>query len=382
VYLVVPPGGCFPETRRIELGPAALTIGRGAGCAIRVDVPGVDDEHAKLSEVALIALGPDCAIGDVPLDAGARRLVMPGDEIQIGSVVVALEGDDPSLDQPATATELAGLARTVRMDGAPLIGPRVRVVEGPNFGDELLLSEEGREYCIGRGAGCDLVLEDREVSREHVKVRRQGYVVFLKDLSSTRGSWLGRATVYTGATVEWSRPRMLRLGATVLSLEVPAAIRNAAPGPLPSAPATASPRPRPNPGGVPVATPSSPPARGSAPPLAGSRPPWGNLQENGAAPLSFGVSPPPTFLPAMGGSAPPPNADWAKGPPMAGLPPLQPAAGMAPMAGLGPLPKPSGSRTAWKKSGPTLGRGAGLLLLAVAGLVVLGGLFVVFALLE
>src|SRR3954463_7049341 len=97
VYLVVPPDGCFPETRRIELGPGALTIGRAAGCEIRVDVPGVDEEHAKISEVALIALGADCAIGDVPLDAGSRRLVMPGDEIQIGSIVLALEGDDPSL---------------------------------------------------------------------------------------------------------------------------------------------------------------------------------------------------------------------------------------------------------------------------------------------
>ena len=205
MYLVVPPGGCFPETRRIELGPAALTIGRAESCEIRVDVPGVDQEHAKISEVALIALGPDCAIGDVPLDPGSRRLLMPGDEIQIGSVVLALEGDDPSIAPRSPDQQI-----TQRLGNPHIEGLRVRVVEGSNFGDELLLKEENREYTLGRGANCDLVIEDREVSREHVKLVRRGYNVFVQDLSSTRGSWLGRAAVYTGATVEWARPRMLR----------------------------------------------------------------------------------------------------------------------------------------------------------------------------
>src|SRR5262245_45517639 len=118
--------------RRIELGPAALTIGRSETCEIQVDVPGVDGEHAKISEVALIAIGADCAVGDVPLDAGHRRLVMPGDEIQIGSVVVALEGSDPSIAPPAL--DPLGRPRQVRP-------PRVRVVEGSNFGDELVLAE-------------------------------------------------------------------------------------------------------------------------------------------------------------------------------------------------------------------------------------------------
>jgi len=40
------------------------------------------------------------------------------------------------------------------------------------------------------------------------------------------------------------------------------------------------------------------------------------------------------------------------------------------------------SRTAWKKSGPTIGRASGLLLLALAGIAILGVLFVVFSLME
>ena len=361
MYLVVPPGGSFPETRRIELGPAALTIGRAESCEIRVDVPGVDQEHAKISEVALIALGTDCAIGDVPLDQGSRRLLMPGDEIQIGSVVLALEGDDPSLGTDGRAAQHV------------LEGARVRVVEGSNFGDELLLKEEHREYVIGRGGSCDLVIDDREVSREHVKIVRRAYNVFVQDQSSTRGSWLGRAAVYTGATVEWARPRMLRVGATVLSLELPEAIRRAAPGAQPSAPMTPPPRSR----GtlpLPVPTPSVPA-------------------------VSQGVTP-QILIPGpqealFGGAAAQPDASTAKQTPyhFDPTPPPQQQAQAYPSPGLpAPMMAPNGaplgaapggpSKKGWKKSGPTIGRASGLLLLTLAGLAILGALFVVFSLLE
>lgn len=295
VYLVVPPGGSFRETRRIELGARVLTIGRAEGCDVCVDVPGVDDEHAKISEVALIAVGADCAVGDVPLDAGQRRLVIPGDEIQIGSVVLALDGQDP------TTTE--GEHRA----------PRVRVVEGQNFGDELTLEAEDREYIIGRSPKADLVLEDREVSREHIKIVRRGYSVFIYDTASTRGSWLGRSAVYQGTRVEWQRPRMLKLGATVLSLDLPDAARAAAPAVQVSAPMTPQPTAR------------------------------------------FGVAKLHPATPPVTEAAPTPTMKKAR---------------------------VAASRTAWKRSGPTIGRASGFLLLALAGIAILGALFVVFSLME
>jgi hypothetical protein len=67
--------------------------------------------------------------------------------------------------------------------------------------------------------------------------------------------------------------------------------------------------------------------------------------------------------------------------------PLVPSASVPPPALSPSLPpriasSPGGSRTAWKKSSTTIGRGSGLLLLAVAGLAILGVLFVVFSLME
>lgn len=377
MYLIVPPGGCFPDTRRFELGPQPFTIGRAQACDIRVDVPGVDDEHAKISEVALIAMGPDCAVGDVPLDAGHRRLLMPGDEIQIGSVVVAVEGSDPSLlPPPPPAYDDHGIQQeTQRIVGLRLDTPRVRVVEGANFGDELVIKDENREYVIGRGPKSDLILDDREVSREHVKILRKGFTVFIKDPASTRGSWLGRSAVYQGSTIEWQRPRMLKIGATVLSLELPESVRRAAPGAQASAPMTPPPRSRRH------LTPSAP---GVGPPSG----PDGSVD----VPISMqDVSQHSHTMPhphphGHGGGTQPLY------PPLDPTPPPQMAMPGAPISGLpnvgsggSPIPRLAGApvaRKAWKKDTPVIGRAGGLLLLALAGLAIAGALFVVFSLLE
>jgi pSer/pThr/pTyr-binding forkhead associated (FHA) protein len=354
--------------RRIELGPRPLSIGRAESCDVRLDVPGVDDEHAKVSEVALVAMGPDCAIGDVPLDAGGRRLVMPGDEVQIGSVVLALEGEDPSL-LPPRAEDAPQSPALGRLRPVPLVGPRIRVVEGSNFGDELVLAEEGRPYVVGRAPKCDLVLEDREVSREHLKLVRKGYRVYLHDPSSTRGSWLGRAAVYQGSTVEWTRPRMLKVGATVLSLELPEEVRRAAPPAQASAPMTPPPRSRTGGFG------STP-----APPLTAA--PYSSPSSS-PSPSSAPDSMPPAYTPApvmVVSSGPGGAAALTHG--AASLDEGS-ASGVRPGVASASTPPPgSPRRTAWKKKGATIGRGAGLLLLLLAGAAVLGVILVVFSLME
>jgi pSer/pThr/pTyr-binding forkhead associated (FHA) protein len=353
VHLVVPPGGSFRETRRIELGPRVLTIGRTEKCDVHLDVPGVDDEHAKISEVALIAVGPDCAVGDVPLDQGQRRLIMPGDEIQIGAVVVSLEGNDPSIipPPPDDAGENMAIGRT-RMRG-----PKVRVVEGANFGDEMIMEEENRLYVIGRNPKCDLVLEDREVSREHLKLVRRGFQIFIQDQSSTRGSWLGRTSVYSGSTIEWARPRMLKVGATVLSLELPSEWRQHIAPPVQSSNNAFTPPPK------------KKKPKSDAPPANHDSTPPGPITPN-VMPVPGASSPPP------GHSSHPPPGHASSYPP----PGMQPS-NLAPMPS-SPPPAHAPNRRAWKSGGPVIGKASGLLLLALAALTILGALFVVFSLME
>ena len=47
---------------------------------------------------------------------------------------------------------------------------------------------EGPVLQIGRAPGCDIVLDDRNVSRRHAEIRRRGPVVVLVDLDSTNGT--------------------------------------------------------------------------------------------------------------------------------------------------------------------------------------------------
>ncbi len=363
MHLVVPPGGSFREPRRIELGARALTIGRAASCDVRVDLPGVDEEHAQISVDALVAVGPDCAVGDVPLDAGARRLVTPGDEIQIGSVVLALDGQLPVVP------------------GAPR-GPRIRVVEGTNAGVSLVVAEENREYIIGRSPNADLVLEDREVSREHLKVVRRGFSIFVFDQASTRGSWLGRSAVYQGSRIEWERPRMLKVGATVLSLDLPDEVRLSAPGAQASAPMNVPPRIRPPETFTPSAealasgppanigvfhyeakVQSTPPHPASVPP--GSIPPPSSAGRAPADPHA----PAPSHPPPLGGAGAPLQTSFVS------TPPPSPSS-------VGGMTGTAGSRRAWKKQSTPMSKTSAILLLALAGLAVLGVLFVVFSLME
>jgi hypothetical protein len=180
-----------------------MSIGSLPSCDLCLDAAGVDELHGEITEEAFVAKRGDCAIGDVPLEAGERWLLTPGDEVQVGSVVLVVEPDAPS----------------------ELEHPRVRVVGGQDLGRSLDLLRADHEYVIGRNAKAGLALSDREVSRDHLKIAWRGGRVFIFDAASTRGSWLGRAAVYQGSLIEWSRARLLKVGATVLSLELPSGAR-------------------------------------------------------------------------------------------------------------------------------------------------------------
>ncbi|MCU1277005.1 MAG: response regulator HsfA [bacterium] len=90
---------------------------------------------------------------------------------------------------------------------------RLLVLSGPDQGKQLLL--ERGTYLVGKAPGCDLVLTDNAVSRQHLELQVTGAGVLVKDLGSTNGSFFGGArfsevTVGPGAVVT--------VGATELKL--------------------------------------------------------------------------------------------------------------------------------------------------------------------
>lgn len=77
--------------------------------------------------------------------------------------------------------------------------PVLLVVEGEQVGQRWPIKQES--YVIGRGGECDLVLPERQVSREHIRIYRENDRYYLQDLDSKNGTWINE-TQLQNATVQ------------------------------------------------------------------------------------------------------------------------------------------------------------------------------------
>ena len=74
--------------------------------------------------------------------------------------------------------------------------------EGELAGQQWTISSD--VFLIGRGGECHLVLPERQVSRQHIKILREGGRFILQDLGSKNGTHLngmrvtGRAPIQDG----------------------------------------------------------------------------------------------------------------------------------------------------------------------------------------
>ncbi|PJF43715.1 MAG: hypothetical protein CUN55_07665 [Phototrophicales bacterium] len=71
--------------------------------------------------------------------------------------------------------------------------PILVITEGEQAGQRWTI--EGDVFLIGRGGECDLILPERQVSREHVRIFREGDKYILEDLDSKNGTWLNNTQV-------------------------------------------------------------------------------------------------------------------------------------------------------------------------------------------
>lgn len=77
----------------------------------------------------------------------------------------------------ANSQELGRKSRTI-----------LEIIQGPDTGKLFFL--EGEELHMGRHAQCEVVLNDLEVSRRHLKISRAGNEWVVDDLGSTNGTWI------------------------------------------------------------------------------------------------------------------------------------------------------------------------------------------------
>ncbi len=209
---------------------ARIVIGRGSGSDVRLPDPSVSTRHATIraagNDYAIVDEGSTNGtwVGGVKLLPQSPRVVKSGDLVRVGRVWLELsighKAPTPDLGLATRDLAFALVQRAMDAVGDDTVA-KVRVAEGPDIGEELHLTEEGRAYVLGRSETCDLPLADADASREHAVVARRGGQILLRDLGSRNGVYLGESRLAPERDVVWRAPMMARIGITVLALDEP-----------------------------------------------------------------------------------------------------------------------------------------------------------------
>ncbi|MGB8297359.1 MAG: FHA domain-containing protein [Polyangia bacterium] len=217
----------------IEPRDAELVIGRRRGSDIELPFASVSEQHARLSRGEKSWLVADLESANGTLLNGRRltpfvpQALSVGDVLRLASVDLVFEGegalDQGTGGQGAQFESTATLARRLVSDlfgtSRPAEVARVVVRDGPAQGRELRLEAAGRRYLVGRGTGCNLVVPDDDISREHAEFARRWDGVFVRDLDSKNGVVL-RGERLAGER-RLSDGDVLRLGQTTFRLDDP-----------------------------------------------------------------------------------------------------------------------------------------------------------------
>ena len=124
----------------------------------------------------------------------------------------------------ATALEAPNVGGTAPPAAQPLGGyssfPRIRVMD--DGGRTLQVVEVSKPVIVvGRQPGSDLLLAEEGVSRQHVRIMKDGDRVSVTDLGSNNGTLLAGSRLLPQASTTWERGQALRIGPYWLLLEAP-----------------------------------------------------------------------------------------------------------------------------------------------------------------
>jgi pSer/pThr/pTyr-binding forkhead associated (FHA) protein len=193
------PEGSPPRSHEVQvpLGKDGLVFGRTPGASIELPFAQVSARHARLFRTAAGYCLEDLASVNGTRLAGRKltphvpAAVAVGEVISMGDVEVRFEGESPDAAPVPTAFGTQTLARRLVHDlfevGPPAEPVHIVVLSGAEQGRKVALSASGRVFTIGRGEGCDLILSDQDVSREHVALERGPGGFVARDLGSKNG---------------------------------------------------------------------------------------------------------------------------------------------------------------------------------------------------
>ncbi len=207
---------------RVTFDSPRVVIGRGDGCDVRLPDSSVSHRHASIRQRGTDYIVMDegstngTFVGPVRLSPHSARVVRSGDLLRIGRIwlQVVIEQAMPTTNTAVKTSEiaLALVAEALAAQGEQS-GAKVTVVEGPDLGKVLLVTEAGRPYVLGRAQESDLTLEDLDASRRHTEIFRRGQSLFVRDLGSKNGTLLEGKQLENDKDTRWPPGSTLAVGA-------------------------------------------------------------------------------------------------------------------------------------------------------------------------
>jgi len=250
------------ESRVVESGGQAITIGRGSECTVCIHDEGASRLHCTIEQLA----DGSFKLSDLKSCNGTRLNgeaitevpIKLGDVISIGTATIRVDSlTSEAVPAPGQAPQ-AAQARSQGHDALPKL--RLDFVAGPNKGETYLVVH--RVTRIGRRRrDSEIALFDTGVSNRHAEIREvpQGFVI--ADVGSKNGTFLNNQPVQQSPLKPGDR---IQIGRSVIEVlpgdsttATTAHIQRPSPAELPPLPAQAAP----------------PAAQGAEAPTAGAPPP-------------------------------------------------------------------------------------------------------------
>ena len=209
-----------------------VLVGRRVGADIALPHASVGGIHLRIERdtdgvaVQVVHDGSPTLINGSRLDTGMRHRLDDGDTLLVADMFeLVYQASSPTGASPVSREDTAEIARAMMRDLLAALGPEnatpaLRVAEGPHAGKLYSLAMD-EDLIFGRGESCDAMIMDEDLSREHLRIRRDWSGVVAIDLGSKNGSYIGDERLSPGSPRPLRHGDRILVGSTALNFEAP-----------------------------------------------------------------------------------------------------------------------------------------------------------------